>query len=100
MYMAYGWPEVIPLESGPCPSSKRIIYLKLTDRLLLVVAPSHLELWSSSQVKLSNKLSHGQFLCIHEMTVQAFKCVLRAVVAATLVLMLGEPENGPIKSIL
>ncbi|KAF5953091.1 hypothetical protein HYC85_011035 [Camellia sinensis] len=52
MYMAYGWPEVIPLESGPCPSSERIIYLKLTNRLLLVVAPSHLELWSSSQHKV------------------------------------------------
>ncbi|CAL5343790.1 unnamed protein product [Camellia sinensis] len=51
MYMAYGWPEVIRLESGPCPSSERIIYLKLTDRLLLVVAPSHLELWSSSQAQ-------------------------------------------------
>ncbi|KAI8026736.1 RAB6A-GEF complex partner protein 1 [Camellia lanceoleosa] len=52
MYMAYGWPEVIPLESGPCPSSERIIYLKLANRLLLVVAPSHLELWSSSQHKV------------------------------------------------
>ncbi|KAI8025922.1 Protein TSS [Camellia lanceoleosa] len=51
-------------------------------------------------VKLSDKLSHGQFLCIHEMIVRAFKCILQAVVAAALDLMVGDPENGPIKSIL
>lgn len=50
MYMAYGWPQVIPLEQGPCPSSQQIIYLKVINRLLLVVSPYHLELWSSSQV--------------------------------------------------
>ncbi|KAJ0928331.1 putative transcription factor WD40-like family [Helianthus annuus] len=49
MYMAYGWPQVIPLESGLCPTSQQIIYLKVVDRLLLVVCPSHFELWSSSQ---------------------------------------------------
>ncbi|KAJ4837176.1 hypothetical protein Tsubulata_027061 [Turnera subulata] len=49
MYMAYGWPQVIPLEAGACPSSQQIIYLKVINRLLLVVSPSHLELWSSSQ---------------------------------------------------
>ncbi|PSS04372.1 RAB6A-GEF complex partner protein [Actinidia chinensis var. chinensis] len=52
MYMAYGWPQVIPLESGLCPASEQIIYLRVTNRLLLVVAPSHLELWSSSQHKV------------------------------------------------
>ncbi|XP_062156067.1 uncharacterized protein LOC133863927 isoform X1 [Alnus glutinosa] len=52
MYMAYGWPQVIPLEPGLCPSSQRIIYLKVINRLLLVVSPSHLELWSSSQHKV------------------------------------------------
>ncbi|KAF2291149.1 hypothetical protein GH714_020367 [Hevea brasiliensis] len=52
MYMAYGWPQVIPLEPGLCPSSQQIIYLKVINRLLLVVSPSHLELWSSSQHKL------------------------------------------------
>ncbi|KAK6920089.1 Ribosome control protein 1 [Dillenia turbinata] len=52
MYMAYGWPQVIPLESGLCPTSQRIVYLKLLNRLLLVVSPSHLELWSSSQHKV------------------------------------------------
>ncbi|XP_022770465.1 guanine nucleotide exchange factor subunit Rich-like isoform X3 [Durio zibethinus] len=49
MYMAYGYPQVIPLEQGLCPSSQKIIYLKLINRLLLVVSPSHIELWSSSQ---------------------------------------------------
>ncbi|CAN1159994.1 Guanine nucleotide exchange factor subunit RIC1 [Linum perenne] len=52
MYMAYGWPQVIPLDQGSCPSSQRIIYLKVSHRLLLVVTPSHLELWSSSQRKV------------------------------------------------
>ncbi|KAA8516077.1 hypothetical protein F0562_019256 [Nyssa sinensis] len=52
MYMAYGWPQVIPLESGLCPASQKIIYLKVINGFLLVVAPSHLELWSSSQHKV------------------------------------------------
>ncbi|TQD78825.1 hypothetical protein C1H46_035605 [Malus baccata] len=52
MYMAYGWPQVIPLEQGQCPSSQKIIYFKVINRLLLVVSPSHLELWSSSQHKV------------------------------------------------
>ncbi|KHG03882.1 Protein RIC1 [Gossypium arboreum] len=49
MYMAYGYPQVIPLEQGQYPSSQKIIYLKLINRLLLVVLPLHFELWSSSQ---------------------------------------------------
>ncbi|XP_051147008.1 uncharacterized protein LOC127262396 [Andrographis paniculata] len=49
MYMAYGWPQVIPLESPSCPSTQQIVYLKVVNRVLLVVAPTHLELWSSSQ---------------------------------------------------
>ncbi|XP_047250433.1 guanine nucleotide exchange factor subunit RIC1 isoform X3 [Capsicum annuum] len=49
MYMAYGWPQVIPMESGLCASSQQIVYLKIINRLLLVVSPTHLELWSSSQ---------------------------------------------------
>ncbi|KAJ8900535.1 hypothetical protein K2173_025312 [Erythroxylum novogranatense] len=52
MYMAYGWPQVIPLEQGECPSSQKIVYLKVINRLLLIVSPSHIELWSSSQHKV------------------------------------------------
>ncbi|CAH8269381.1 unnamed protein product [Arabidopsis lyrata] len=52
MYMAYGWPQVIPLLEGSCPSSQRVVYLKLAGRLLLVVSPSHLELWGSSQQRV------------------------------------------------
>ncbi|KAF8412211.1 hypothetical protein HHK36_000171 [Tetracentron sinense] len=52
MYMAYGWPQVIPLEPGLCPASEQIVYLKVINRLLLAVAPSHIELWSSSQHKV------------------------------------------------
>lgn len=50
--MPYGWPQVIPLEPGLCPASERIVYLKAVNRFLLVVSPSHLELWSSSQHKV------------------------------------------------
>ncbi|XP_050237730.1 protein REDUCED CHLOROPLAST COVERAGE 1 [Mercurialis annua] len=58
-------------------------------------------------VKLSEKLSHVQSLCIHEMIVRAFKHILQAVIAAAvshekmavsiaaaLNLMLGVPERG------
>ncbi|XP_075523095.1 uncharacterized protein LOC142555855 [Primulina tabacum] len=49
MYMAYGWPQVIPLQLPNGPSTQQIVYLKVVNRLLLVVSPAHLELWSSSQ---------------------------------------------------
>ncbi|KAL5998993.1 hypothetical protein ACLOJK_009942 [Asimina triloba] len=58
-------------------------------------------------VKLSEKLSHVQSLCIHEMIVRAFKHILQAVIAtvvdngdlavsiaAALNMMLGVPEVG------
>uniref|UniRef100_A0A7N0UHK5 Clu domain-containing protein n=1 Tax=Kalanchoe fedtschenkoi TaxID=63787 RepID=A0A7N0UHK5_KALFE len=60
-----------------------------------------------SKVQLSEKLSHVQSLCIHEMIVRAFKHILQAViaavsetkeiavsVAAALNLMLGVPHAG------
>lgn len=43
---------MMPIESGIQPSSQRIVYLKVINHLLLVVAPSHFELWSSSQHKV------------------------------------------------
>ncbi|KAL2536336.1 Tetratricopeptide repeat (TPR)-like superfamily protein [Forsythia ovata] len=58
-------------------------------------------------VKLSEKLSHVQSLCIHEMIIRAFKHILQAVIAAVLKteemaemiaealnMMLGVSENG------
>ncbi|KVH89028.1 hypothetical protein Ccrd_008986 [Cynara cardunculus var. scolymus] len=61
-------------------------------------------------VKLSEKLSHVQSLCIHEMIVRAFKHILQAVIAAVskpeemaaaiaaaLNLMLGVPESEKAK---
>ncbi|XP_073312255.1 protein REDUCED CHLOROPLAST COVERAGE 1-like isoform X1 [Primulina huaijiensis] len=58
-------------------------------------------------VKLSEKLSHVQSLCIHEMIVRAFKHIMQAVIAAVhkteniaasiaaaLNLMFGSPESG------
>ena len=60
----------------------------------------------SSQAKLSEKLSHVQSLCIHEMIVRAFKHILLAVISAivdmdkmassiadALNLLLSVPEN-------
>ncbi|ESW11798.1 hypothetical protein PHAVU_008G060200 [Phaseolus vulgaris] len=49
MYMAYGWPQVILLEQGLCASAHKIVYLKVINRTLLVVSPTHFELWSTSQ---------------------------------------------------
>ncbi|KAK7394736.1 hypothetical protein VNO78_15273 [Psophocarpus tetragonolobus] len=49
MYMAYGWPQVIPLEQGLSPSAQKIVYLKVINRTLLVVSSTHFELWSTSQ---------------------------------------------------
>ncbi|KAI9110109.1 hypothetical protein K1719_019150 [Acacia pycnantha] len=57
MYMAYGWPQVIPLEQGLCPSIQKIIYLKVINHQLLVVSPTHFELWSASQ----NKVRLGKY---------------------------------------
>ncbi|GMH17268.1 hypothetical protein Nepgr_019109 [Nepenthes gracilis] len=37
---------------GLCPSSQRIVYFKVINRLLLVVDPTHIELWSSFQHKV------------------------------------------------
>lgn len=61
-------------------------------------------------VKLSEKLSHVQSLCIHEMIVRAFKHILQAVIAAVCIpeemaaaiaaalnLMLGVPESEKAK---
>lgn len=51
MYMSYGWPQVVPLLpiSSPDPSPQ-IVYLRAAAGRLLVVGPSHIEIWSSSQV--------------------------------------------------
>ncbi|GJN07605.1 hypothetical protein PR202_ga25509 [Eleusine coracana subsp. coracana] len=64
-------------------------------------------------VKLSEKLSHVQSLCVHEMIVRAFKHIVRSVIAAisdirqlalsiaaVLNLMLGVPESEGSKSSL
>ncbi|CAA6666701.1 unnamed protein product [Spirodela intermedia] len=56
MYIAYGWPQAIPLlESQDAFSSSSslsfagVVYIKVAGHILLVVTPGHLELWSSSQ---------------------------------------------------
>ncbi|XP_072965118.1 protein REDUCED CHLOROPLAST COVERAGE 1 [Typha angustifolia] len=62
-------------------------------------------------VKLSEKLSHVQSLCLHEMIVRAFKHILRSVIsaisdaqqlaisiAATLNLLLGIPNSGVLEN--
>ena len=69
-----------------------------------------LAIYLFDQVKLSEKLSHVQSLCIHEMIVRAFKHILQAVIAAVskpeemaaaiaaaLNLLLGVPESEQAK---
>lgn len=47
--MSYGWPQVLPLESGIWPAPQHILHLRIINGFLLVVSPSHLEIWSSGQ---------------------------------------------------
>ncbi|PKA65731.1 hypothetical protein AXF42_Ash013146 [Apostasia shenzhenica] len=59
MYMTYGWPQVIPVDAGVHPvassyfdDASRIIYIKIINHLLLIVAPTHIQLWNCSQHKV------------------------------------------------
>lgn len=74
--------------------------------MLIIFRMNPCYLFSFWQIKLSEKLSHVQSLCIHEMIIRAFKHILQAVIAsiveiedlaeviaATLNMMLGFPEN-------
>lgn len=72
MYMAYGWPQVIPLELPNCPSTQQIVYFKVVNSLLLVVAPTHIELWTASQVHLLNDIA--DFLA--ELWISRFLCLI------------------------
>ena len=49
MYLAYGWPQSIPLGLG---DSDRVVLLRVLGRLLLVVYPASLHLWSASHHKV------------------------------------------------
>ncbi|KAG8059199.1 hypothetical protein GUJ93_ZPchr0002g23824 [Zizania palustris] len=49
MYMAYGWPQSIPLDPG---DSDRVVLLRVLGRLLLAVCPASLHLWSAAHHKL------------------------------------------------
>ncbi|XP_062220514.1 uncharacterized protein LOC133919949 isoform X1 [Phragmites australis] len=45
MYLAYGWPQSIPLDPN---DSDRVVLLRVLGRLLLVVCPASLHLWSAA----------------------------------------------------
>ncbi|XP_051192132.1 uncharacterized protein [Lolium perenne] len=49
MYMAYGWPQSIPLDPG---DSDGVVLLRVLGRLLLAVCPASLHLWSASHHKV------------------------------------------------
>ncbi|VAI50373.1 unnamed protein product [Triticum turgidum subsp. durum] len=49
MYMAYGWPQSIPLDPG---ESDGAVLLRVLGRLLLAVCPASLHLWSASHHKV------------------------------------------------
>nr|CAB3451299.1 unnamed protein product [Digitaria exilis] len=46
MYLAYGWPQSIPLDPD---DSDRVVLLRVLGRLLLAVCPASLHLWSAAQ---------------------------------------------------
>jgi hypothetical protein len=46
MYLAYGWPQSIPLDWD---DSDRVVFLRVLGRLLLAVCPASLHLWSATQ---------------------------------------------------
>ncbi|GJM87069.1 hypothetical protein PR202_ga02987 [Eleusine coracana subsp. coracana] len=46
MYLAYGWPQSIPLDPD---DSDRVVLLRVLGRLLLAVCPASLHLWSATQ---------------------------------------------------
>nr|BAD19204.1 unknown protein [Oryza sativa Japonica Group] len=49
MYMAYGWPQSIPLDPG---DSDRVVLLRVLGRYLLAVCPASLHLWSAAHHKV------------------------------------------------
>ncbi|KAK1620367.1 hypothetical protein QYE76_025884 [Lolium multiflorum] len=49
MYMAYGWPQSIPLDPG---DSDGVVLLRVLNRLLLAVCPASLHLRSASHHKV------------------------------------------------
>uniref|UniRef100_A0A0D3FBC7 RIC1 C-terminal alpha solenoid region domain-containing protein n=1 Tax=Oryza barthii TaxID=65489 RepID=A0A0D3FBC7_9ORYZ len=49
MYMAYGWPQSIPLYPG---DSDRVVLLRVLGRYLLAVCPASLHLWSAAHHKV------------------------------------------------
>ncbi|KAF5733515.1 clustered mitochondria protein [Tripterygium wilfordii] len=87
--------------------SKTGLHCKSIQELVELSQKYYTEVALPKLVKLSDKLSHVQSLCIHEMIVRAFKHILRAVIAAVvnpdemamsivaaLNLMLGVPNNS------
>jgi RAB6A-GEF complex partner protein 1 len=46
MYLAYGWPQSIPLDPD---DSDRVVLLRVLGRCLLAVCPASLHLWSATQ---------------------------------------------------
>ncbi|THU45679.1 hypothetical protein C4D60_Mb02t20520 [Musa balbisiana] len=87
--------------------SKTGLHMKSPQELTEMALRYYDEVALPKLVKLSEKLSHVQSLCIHEMIVRAFKHVVRAVIAAvsdtrdlsisitaTLNLLLGLPDSG------
>ncbi|TVU28879.1 hypothetical protein EJB05_20415 [Eragrostis curvula] len=66
MYLAYGWPQSIPLDPD---DSDRVVLLRVLGRYLLAVCPASLHLWSAAQHRvrlarfdrsLDSLAAHGQ----------------------------------------
>ncbi|AQK55988.1 Quinoprotein amine dehydrogenase beta chain-like [Zea mays] len=64
MYLAYGWPQSIPLDPD---DSDRVVLLRVLGRLLLAVCPASLHLWSAAQhrVRLARSDRSPESLATH-----------------------------------
>ncbi|AQK75554.1 Quinoprotein amine dehydrogenase beta chain-like [Zea mays] len=64
MYLAYGWPQSIPLDPD---NSDRVVLLRLLGRFLLAVCPASLHLWSAAQhrVRLARSDRSPESLSAH-----------------------------------
>ncbi|PWZ24900.1 hypothetical protein Zm00014a_008363 [Zea mays] len=64
MYLAYGWPQSIPLDPD---NSNRVVLLRLLGRFLLAVCPASLHLWSAAQhrVRLARSDRSPESLSAH-----------------------------------
>jgi hypothetical protein len=95
MYLAYGWPQSIPLDPD---DSDRVVLLRVLGRLLLAVCPASLHLWSAAQhrVRLARSDRSPESLAAHGHNAHAVWSPDAKTVA---VLVSPLPPPGPLGSL-